>query len=105
MMERKPSHLGSKLRAPAGIRGTDLASIGSTGGITGKRKLRSLAPGLRYLLAQFDEFGVFLGDRVDDDGKVRVSDAPFAIQLERGLTQLAFPPADARLHLPALKLH
>jgi hypothetical protein len=38
MIERKPSHFGSKLSAPAGIRGTDLASIGATGGITGKRK-------------------------------------------------------------------
>src|SRR6266852_5677525 len=38
MIDRKPSHFGSKLSAPLGISGTDLASIGSTGGITGKRK-------------------------------------------------------------------
>src|SRR5437762_10515658 len=34
-MERKPSHFGSNESAPLGISGTDLASIGATGGITG----------------------------------------------------------------------
>ena len=43
MMDRKPSHFGSKLSAPSGICGTDLASIGATGGITGKRNVPIVA--------------------------------------------------------------
>src|SRR5215471_21579695 len=39
MIDRKPSHFGSKLSAPSGMRGTALASIGATGGITGRFKL------------------------------------------------------------------
>ena len=35
-MERNPSHFGSKDRSPVGIAGTDLASIGDTGGMTGR---------------------------------------------------------------------
>src|SRR5437879_1069993 len=45
MIDRKPSHFGSKLSAPAGIRGTDLASIGATGGMTGKRNAPIVADG------------------------------------------------------------
>ena len=37
MIDRKPSHFGSKLSAPSGISFTDLASIGETGGMTGSR--------------------------------------------------------------------
>ena len=37
MIERNPSHFGSYENAPVGIAGTDLASIGATGGITGRR--------------------------------------------------------------------
>src|SRR5215218_2426351 len=33
---RNPSHLGSKLQAPSGSSPTGLASIGATGGITGR---------------------------------------------------------------------
>ena len=36
-IDRKPSHLGSKLSGPRGISLTGLASIGATGGITGRR--------------------------------------------------------------------
>src|SRR5580698_11541509 len=36
MIDRKPSHFGSKLSAPAGMSFTDLASIGATGGMTGR---------------------------------------------------------------------
>ncbi len=42
-MERNPSHLGSNDRATLGICGTDLASIGATGGITGSCMLAILA--------------------------------------------------------------
>ena len=35
MIDRKPSHFGSKLYGPSGIFGTGLASIGATGGLTG----------------------------------------------------------------------
>src|SRR4051812_37839488 len=35
MMERNPSHFGSYESWPSGTLGTDLASIGDTGGITG----------------------------------------------------------------------
>src|SRR5215204_3152147 len=40
-IDRKPSHFGSKDSEPSGICGTDFASIGATGGITG-RSMRSL---------------------------------------------------------------
>src|SRR5215475_7890568 len=47
MIDRKPSHLGSKLYEPVGISATDLASMGGTGGITGRRmRLSSPTPGL-----------------------------------------------------------
>src|SRR5207302_3806974 len=36
-MARKPSHFGSKLRAPSGRSFTGLASIGAIGGNTGSR--------------------------------------------------------------------
>src|SRR4051812_26009188 len=40
--ERKPSHLGSKIHSPSdGISPTRLASIGSTGGLTGRSTLHS----------------------------------------------------------------
>src|SRR5450755_558372 len=42
-MERKPSHFGSKLSGPSGMSLTDLASIGDTGGITG-RSIPSSSP-------------------------------------------------------------
>src|SRR5262245_54438411 len=46
MIDRKPSHLGSKLYEPVGISATDLASMGATGGITGRRMhLSSPTPG------------------------------------------------------------
>ena len=35
-IDRKPSHLGSKLNGPSGICGTGRASIGATGGLTGR---------------------------------------------------------------------
>src|SRR6266571_9112921 len=43
MIDLKPSHFGSKLSAPSGICGTDLASIGATGGMTGKRTVPIVA--------------------------------------------------------------
>ena len=39
MIERNPSHFGSKLSAPSGICGTALASIGATGGTTDRFKV------------------------------------------------------------------
>src|SRR3954453_24166575 len=50
-MHRNPSHLGPKLRPPclsgSGIPFTDLASIGRTGGITGRSTCVSVRPGAR----------------------------------------------------------
>src|SRR5215204_1822377 len=40
-IDRKPSHFGSKDSEPSGICGTDFASIGATGGMTGS-SMRSL---------------------------------------------------------------
>ena len=42
-MERNPSHFGSNDRGPLGICGTDFASIGATGGITGSCMVAILA--------------------------------------------------------------
>ena len=38
-IDRNPSHLGSKTYSPDGMAGTALASIGATGGITGRSML------------------------------------------------------------------
>ena len=55
-MERNPSHLGSNDIGPLGIWGTDFASIGATGGITGSCMLAILA----YPFV--DQFGLSVPD-------------------------------------------
>jgi len=47
MIERKPSHFGSYDSAPVGICGTALASIGETGGMTGRCMRVSLAAAVK----------------------------------------------------------
>src|SRR6266545_3650633 len=53
---RNPSHLGSKLQGPSGSSGTGLASIGATGGITGRSMHPVSAHGVRLVawLAYFN---------------------------------------------------
>src|SRR6266540_1990693 len=46
---RNPSHLGSKLQGPSGSSGTGLASIGATGGITGRSMHPVSAHGVRLV--------------------------------------------------------
>ena len=50
-IDRKPSHFGSNTKSPRGIFSTGLASIGATGGLTG----RSMAPSF----PDYDNVGVF----------------------------------------------